>query len=231
MDAYTISGPRLPPAAGREARSLVVLLHGWGADGDDLITMAPHWGQLMRDTAFVSPHAPFPCDMGHGRQWFSLADRTPAMLLARLKAVVPVVNVFIEAELAALGLGPERLALIGFSQGTMLSLYLAPRRAPACAAVLGYSGALLGGETLSAEVTARPPVMLIHGEADSMVPSSSMAQAKESLEAVGFKVESHLRPGLGHGIDSEGLALGGRFLAEALANAGRRDVVSLAVGR
>ncbi len=219
MDAYTISGPRLPPAAGREARSLVVLLHGWGADGDDLITMAPHWGQLMRDTAFVSPHAPFPCDMGYGRQWFSLADRTPAMLVARLKAVVPVVNAFIEAELAALGLGPERLALIGFSQGTMLSLYLAPRRAPACAAVLGYSGALLGGETLSAEVTARPPVMLIHGEADSMVPSSSMAQAKESLEAVGFKVESHLRPGLGHGIDSEGLALGGRFLAEALANA------------
>ena len=219
MDAYTISGPRLPPAAGREARSLVVLLHGWGADGDDLITMAPHWGQLMRDTAFVSPHAPFPCDMGYGRQWFSLADRTPAMLVARLKAVVPVVNAFIEAELAALGLGPERLALIGFSQGTMLSLYLAPRRAPACAAVLGYSGALLGGETLSAEVTARPPVMLIHGEADSMVPSSSMAQAKESLEAVGFKVESHLRPGLGHGIDSAGLALGGRFLAEALANA------------
>ncbi len=219
MDAYTISGPRLPPAAGREARSLVVLLHGWGADGDDLITMAPHWGQLMPDAAFVSPHAPFPCDMGYGRQWFSLADRTPAMLVARLKAVVPVVNAFIEAELAALGLGPERLALIGFSQGTMLSLYLAPRRAPACAAVLGYSGALLGGETLSAEVTARPPVMLIHGEADSMVPSSSMAQAKESLEVVGFKVESHLRPGLGHGIDSEGLALGGRFLAEALANA------------
>jgi len=219
MDAYTISGPRLPPAAGREARSLVVLLHGWGADGDDLITMAPHWGQLMRDTAFVSPHAPFPCDMGYGRQWFSLADRTPAMLVARLKAVVPVVNAFIEAELAALGFGPERLALIGFSQGTMVSLYLAPRRAPACAAVLGYSGALLGGETLSAETKARPPVMLVHGEADPMVPSASMSQAKESLEAVGFKVESHLRPGLGHGIDPEGLALGGRFLAEALANA------------
>ncbi len=219
MDAFTISGPRVPPAAGGETRSLVVLLHGWGADGDDLISMAPHWGQLMPDAAFVSPHAPFPCDMGYGRQWFSLADRTPAMLVARLKAVVPVVNTFIEEELAALGLGPERLALIGFSQGTMLSLYLAPRRAPACAAVLGYSGALLGGETLSAETKARPPVMLVHGEADPMVPSARMVQAKESLEAVGFKVESHLRPGLGHGIDTEGLALGGRFLAEALANA------------
>ena len=219
MDTFTISGPRVPPAAGGEARSLVVLLHGWGADGDDLISMAPHWGQLMPDAAFVSPHAPFPCDMGYGRQWFSLDDRTPAMLVARLKAVVPVVNTFIEEELAALGLGPERLALIGFSQGTMLSLYLAPRRAPACAAVLGYSGALLGGETLSAEAKARPPVMLVHGEADPMVPSARMVQAKELLEAVGFTVESHLRPGLGHGIDPEGLALGGRFLAEALANA------------
>ncbi len=219
MDAFTISGPRVPPAAGGEARSLVVLLHGWGADGNDLISMAPHWGQLMPDAAFVSPHAPFPCDTGYGRQWFSLDGRTPAILLARLKAVVPVVNTFIEAELAALSLGPERLALMGFSQGTMVSLYLAPRRSPACAAVLGYSGALLGGETLSAETKARPPVMLVHGEADPMVPSASMSQAKQSLEGVGFKVESHLRPGLGHGIDPEGLALGGRFLAEALANA------------
>lgn len=219
MDAFTISGPKVPPAAGGEARSLVVLLHGWGADGDDLISMVPQWGQLMPDAAFVSPHAPFPCDTGYGRQWFSLADHTPAMLVARLKAVVPVLNTFIEAELAALGLGPERLALIGFSQGTMLSLYLAPRRVPACAAVLGYSGALLGGETLSAETKARPPVMLVHGEADPMVPSARMAQAKASLEAVDFKVETHLRPGLGHGIDTEGLALGGRFLAEALANA------------
>ena len=94
-----------------------------------------------------------------------------------------------------------------------------PRGPAACAAVLGYSGALLGGETLSAEAKARPPVMLVHGEADPMVPSARMAQAKASLEAVDFKVETHLRPGLGHGIDTEGLALGGRFLAEALANA------------
>ncbi len=218
MDAFTISGPRVPPAAGNEALSLVVLLHGWGADGDDLISLAPHWGQLMPEATFVSPHAPFPCDVGYGRQWFSIADRTPAMLVAGLKAVVPVVNAFIEAELAALGLGPERLALVGFSQGTMLSLYLAPRRVPACAAVLGYSGALLAGETLSAETKARPPVMLVHGEADTMMPSARMVQAREMLEAAGFNVESHLRPGLGHGIDPEGLALGGRFLAKALAN-------------
>ena len=130
-----------------------------------------------------------------------------------------MVNTFIEAELAALSLGPERLALMGFSQGThgvVVSGAAAVAGLRRCARLFGGT---LGGETLSAETKARPPVMLVHGEADPMVPSASMSQAKQSLEGVGFKVESHLRPGLGHGIDPEGLALGGRFLAEALANA------------
>jgi len=218
-EIFNLSGPRMPPAAGGPARQLVVLLHGWGADGDDLIGLALHWGRLLPEAVFVSPHAPYPCDVGFGRQWFSLADRSPAMIEAGIRAVAPVLDTFIDAELARAGLGAERLALVGFSQGTMMSLFLAPRRAPAAAAVLGYSGALRGAERLAMETVSRPPVMLIHGSADEVVPAGALAEAEAGLLAAGFAVSTHLRPGLGHGIDEEGLALGGRFLADAFQTA------------
>jgi phospholipase/carboxylesterase len=214
---FDLDGPRAGPAGGGPADALVVLLHGLGADGNDLIGLAPQLGQVLPGAAFASPHAPFPCDMApYGRQWFSLQDRAPAALLAGVRMAAPILDGFIDGELARLGLGDERLALVGFSQGTMMALFVAPRRAKACAAVLGYSGALVGPELLAEEIASRPPVQLVHGAADEVVPFQAMAAAVAALEANGVAVRSAARPGLGHGIDPEGLALGARFLIDAL---------------
>lgn len=216
-DMFALEGPRFGPASGGTPRSLVVLLHGLGADGNDLISLAPYWAKALPDTAFVSPHAPFPCDMApYGRQWFSLQDRTPAMILAGVKAAAPILDDFIDAELREHGLTDDRLALVGFSQGTMMSLYVAPRRARAIAGVVGYSGALVGADLLAADVKSKPPVLLVHGEMDDIVPFQAMAAAAAGLRAAGIAVETLGRPGLPHSIDEEGLLRGGRFLAERL---------------
>jgi phospholipase/carboxylesterase len=213
-DFFELDGPRFGPAAGGKPDSLVILLHGLGADGDDLIGLAPHWAQALPNTVFVSPHAPFPCDMApYGRQWFSLQDRSSGLVLAGVQAAAPILNAFIDAELKAHGLTEDRLALVGFSQGTMMSLYVAPRRERAIAGVVGYSGALIGAELLASEIRSRPPVLLIHGDADPVVPVQAMEAAARTLKAVGIPVTTESRPGLPHSIDEVGLAKGGRFLA------------------
>lgn len=212
---FDLSGPTVPSAAGT-ARRLVILLHGYGADGNDLIGLAPHWARLLPDAAFVSPHAPFPCELGpFGRQWFGFESRDPAALLAGTQAAAGILDGFIDSELARYGLDASRLALVGFSQGTMMALHVALRRAQPVAAVVGYSGSLVAPERLGAEITARPPVLLIHGDADQVVPYAALATARQALEAAGVPVTAETRPGLAHGIDEAGLALGGRFLAEA----------------
>lgn len=206
MSLFELDGPRFGPAAGGGADSLVVLLHGLGADGNDLIELAPILGQHLPQTAFVSPNAPFPCDMApFGRQWFSLQDRAQSMILAGVRAAAPILDAFLDAELARLGLAGDRLALLGFSQGTMMSLHVAPRRETACAAVVGFSGALVGADELAAEVRSKPPVLLIHGDADPVVPFQAMEAARRALSAVGIAVDTERRPGLPHSIDQQGL--------------------------
>jgi phospholipase/carboxylesterase len=215
---FELSGPSYLPAGGQAPRQLVVLLHGVGANGDDLIGLAPHWAQYLPDAAFVSPNAPFPFDMApFGYQWFSLQDLSPAMMLAGVKAAAPLLDAFLDDQLAAFGLDASRLALVGFSQGTMMALYVGPRRAAACAGIVGYSGALVGADSLAGEAVSRPPVLLVHGEADPVVPVGALATAVRGLEGAGFSVEHHICRGLGHGIDPAGIQLGGRFLAQVLA--------------
>jgi len=211
-----LDGPRWGPASGGDAIQLVILLHGLGANGEDLIGLAPHWAEILPDVAFVSPNAPFPCDMAPmGYQWFSAQDRSAEGRLAAAKAVAPTLNAFIDDEMAQAGVGAESTALVGFSQGTMMSLYVAPRRETTLAAVVGFSGRLLAPELLAAEATSKPPIMLIHGEMDEMVPFDSMAEAEAGLSAVDFSVQTVACPGLGHGIDPSGLQNGGNFLKAA----------------
>ena len=208
-----LDGPRWGPGSGSEAKQLVILLHGLGADGADLIGLAPHWGDILPDAAFVAPNAPFPCDMAPmGYQWFSAQDRSDEGRLAAAQAVAPALDAFIDDEMARAGLGAEKMALVGFSQGTMMSLYVAPRRAAEMAAVVGYSGRLLAPDRLSEDAVSQPPVMLIHGEMDELVPFTSMAEAEQGLEAAGFSVQTLACPGLGHGIDPSGLQHSGAFL-------------------
>jgi phospholipase/carboxylesterase len=213
-----LSGPIQKPASGGKPRQLVVLLHGVGADGNDLIGLAPYWARRLPDAEFVSPDAPFPCDMApFGRQWFSLQDRSPAAILAGVRATAPIVDAFLDRALAARGLDDRQVALVGFSQGTMISLYVGLRRARPPAGIVGYSGALVGADLLPQEIRSRPTVLLIHGDADEVVPVRALSIAVNGLEAVGVPVEILTRPGLGHGIDEEGLTQGGEFLQRVFA--------------
>ena len=217
-----LSGPSAAPAAGGPPRQLVILLHGVGADGNDLINLSQPLAQALPHARFVAPNAPEPCDMAPmGYQWFSLQDRTPDVMMKGVRHTAPMVDAFIDAELAKDGLADHQLALLGFSQGTMMSLHVAPRRAKPMAGLLCFSGALLSGELLRDEVESKPPVMLIHGDADTVVPVQAMHAAVASLQTADIAVQWMARPGLPHGIDPEGIAAGASFLAKAFEDAGR----------
>lgn len=211
MSPTPLSGPEIPSRAGA-AKRLVIFLHGLGADGNDLIGIAQMLG-LPEDTHYISPHAPFECDMApYGYQWFSLLDRTPERVLAGIQVAMPILNQFIDTQMARLKLPASQVALVGFSQGSMMSLYTAPRRAEALAGVVAISGGLRGRDIFASEVRSRPPVCLIHGTADEVVPFALMGEAEEILRANQIPVESHARPGLGHGIDERGLEITTAFL-------------------
>ena len=214
----SLSGPTRPPVAGGKPRRLVILLHGLGADGNDLIGLQQVWGRLLPETEFVSPNAPFPCDMApYGYQWFSVQDRTPEAMLAGVRAAAPMLDAFIDEELAKRGLAESDAALVGFSQGTMMSLYVGLRRAKPLAGILGYSGRLLAPELLASELRSRPPVLLVHGTEDPLVPFQSLADAEATLKQAGVPVETLACPGVEHAIDPEGLQRGGLFLRQVLA--------------
>ncbi len=213
VDLPTLSGPTLPAADGGAPKRLAILLHGVGADGNDLIGLAPHFQQALPDALFVAPDAPFPYDMApFGRQWFSIRDFSPEARLAGAREAAPILDAFIDARLAEHGLSDDRLVLIGFSQGTMMALYVGLRRTRPAAGIIGYSGVLVGADSMESEIRSRPPVLLVHGDADPIVPARSLPMAVEALEALGVEVRAHTRPGLGHGIDEEGIRLGQEFL-------------------
>jgi len=212
-----IDGPRVAPASGAPARSLVILLHGYGSNGDDLISLAPYWREALPTTAFVSPNAPEPCPGAPGGyQWWALTSASASARGEGAARAAPVLDAFIDAELARHGLTEAQLALVGFSQGTMMALRVGPRRPRPLAGIVGYSGMLADEASLAAPTMTYPPILLIHGDADPMIPVAALHQAKAALTRNGFAVESHISQGLGHSIDLAGLQLGGRFLARVL---------------
>jgi phospholipase/carboxylesterase len=220
--AVELDGPRLSPRSGA-ARQLVVFLHGYGADGNDLIEIGRAWQQLLPQAAFVSPHAPEPCGQAPvGRQWFALTFRDPNERWVGANKAAPGVERFLDAELARHQLPPSALALVGFSQGTMMALHVGLRRAVPPAAIVGYSGLLVlppdgNPETLAADIKSRPPVLLVHGDQDELIPVEALFQGTQALAAMGVPAEWHLSAGIGHGIDPEGLRHGGEFLARCFA--------------
>lgn len=216
-----LSGPRLEPPAGKSAGHLLVLLHGVGADGNDLIALAPYYRAAIPDAVVVAPHAPEPFDMApFGYQWFSIRDLEAAPRSDGVRRAAPVLDAFIDAELAGLGLGDEKLILCGFSQGAMMALHVGLRRKGRIAALISHSGMLIAPESLDAEVRSRPPVLLTHGAQDDMVPPASLPAAKATLEAAGVCVRSLLVPGLGHGIDEATVQAALRFLGEVVPASG-----------
>ncbi len=217
-DLPSLDGPRQGPASGGAPDALVVLVHGYGANGQDLIGLAPHLASAAPGAAFVSPDAPHPLPGAPGgRQWFPINRLDPAEMEAGVRAAAPILDAFIDAELARLQVGPERLILAGFSQGSMLSMHVAPRRNPAPAALIGWSGALCGADALKAEVVSRPPTLLVHGDQDQVVPPGMLLEAAQGLAAAGLPVQWKMCPGVGHGIDPNGLALAQDHIRKALA--------------
>lgn len=217
--AAELNGPRLEPRAGAKPRQLVVFLHGYGADGNDLIEIGRAWQPLLPETAFVAPHAPRPCGQAPtGREWFPLTFRDPNERWVGANAAAPGLSAFLDAELARRALPPSALALVGFSQGTMMALHVGLRRAPAPAAIVGYSGMFVTPpsgdiEAMKPEIIARPPVLLVHGDQDDLIPPQALFLAGQALAVFEIPVEWHLSQGVGHGIDAEGLRHGGEFLA------------------
>jgi phospholipase/carboxylesterase len=217
-----LDGPRLEPRSG-SAKQLVVFLHGYGADGNDLIDIGRAWQGVLPNAAFASPHAPRPCGQAPtGREWFPLTFRNPDERWTGVNQAAPILESFLDAELKRRNLPPMALALVGFSQGTMMSLHVGLRRAVAPAAIVGYSGMLVTPENgdpaaFAAEIRSRPPVLLIHGDADQLIPVQALLEAAQGLATLDVPAQWHISAGIGHGIDQEGLRHGGEFLAKCFA--------------
>jgi phospholipase/carboxylesterase len=217
-----LDGPRIAASSGT-TKQLVVFLHGYGADGSDLIELGRLWQPLLPDTAFVSPDAPEPCaEAPIGRQWFGLTRRDPNERWLGVQRAAPVLDRFIDAELARVGVAQSALALVGFSQGTMMALHVGLRRATPPAAIVGYSGLLAAPNqtdvaAMAHEIISRPPVLLIHGDSDPLIPPQALPMSATALRALGLNVETHMSSGVGHGIGEDGLRLGVAFLEKAFA--------------
>jgi phospholipase/carboxylesterase len=212
------------PASRGAAKQLVVLLHGYGADGNDLISLGQHWRQLLPNALFISPHAPEPCagNPFGGRQWFELTFRDPEERWRGVCHAAPGLNAFLDDELASLGLADSALALVGFSQGAMMALHVGLRRARPVAGIVGFSGLLAGPEHLPGDIASKPPVLLVHGDRDDVIPVEALSEARGVLGAAGVPVQWHVGAGLPHGIDGDGLDRAGSFLRGAF-QGGSRD--------
>ncbi|HEX9524298.1 MAG TPA: dienelactone hydrolase family protein [Reyranella sp.] len=195
---------------------LVVLLHGYGADGNDLIGLAPVLAPLMPDVVFDAPNAPYPCEGNPmGYQWFGISRLDPKLTLAGVRSAAPLVDAFLDEKFAEYGFDESKTCLVGFSQGTMMALHVGLRRAKPLAGIVGFSGMLAGPEILKDEIGSRPPILLAHGDSDEMLPHVLSERAAETLRQNGIKVGLHIAQGVGHGINDTALSHAARFLLEA----------------
>ena len=216
MPAPLLTGPSSAPASGKP-KQIVVLLHGYGSRGEDLIGLVPYWRPLLPDALFVAPNAPdgIPGYPG-GYQWFPLNTFSLKERAEGARMAGPAIDAYLDALLEQHGLTPDKLAVVGFSQGTMMALHAAPRREQAIAGVVAYSGMVTDEASLETEGRSLPPVLLIHGDMDPVVPFMAFGHAKAVLTRLGYPLETHVSHGAGHNLDAEGIRLGGEFLKRVL---------------
>ena len=216
----TLSGPMLPPASGGPPKQVVVLLHGYGSDGSDLIALATHWRDILPDALFVSPNAPEPVpEAPGGFQWFALQLDRPLSRMTGVPLARPAIVAFLDALWQQTGLGAAQTLLVGFSQGAMMALHVGTSLGQPLAGVVAFSGALIPPDGFDSGVHARPPVCLVHGAEDDVVPPQLSVDAAAALRAQGYAVSLHLSPGVGHGIAPDGLGFASAFI-EAVSTTG-----------
>lgn len=207
----------MAPASGSKPKQMVILLHGYGSNCDDLINLAPELAEYLPDAVFISPDAPQPFELegyAASRQWFSLLDRSESTLLKGLQEAAKVLNAFIDQQMERFDLQDSQIALLGFSQGSMMTLHTAFRRAKEMLGILCYSGALVAPQLLDTEMNFKVNTMLIHGSEDQVVPITEHVKALNALQHRDVPVRALKCKGLGHGIDHLGLKSGGEFLKE-----------------
>ena len=215
-----LNAERRAPVSG-DTRSVVVFLHGYGANGADLLGLADPLAEHLPDTLFVAPDAPEACaGAPMVFQWFPIPwiDNSSEEEAARgMDTAVADLNAFLDALMVDEDVLPEQVVLFGFSQGSMMALHVAPRREDAVAGIVAFSGRLLSPETLTDEVVVRPPVLLVHGDADDVVPPASLPAAVEALQEAGWQdVFAHVMKGTGHGIAPDGLSVALAFMRDKL---------------
>lgn len=215
----TLSGPMREAQSGT-AQSLVIFVHGYGADGADLIGIGDVLAEHLPNTMFAAPNAPQRSVMNPmGWQWFPiprLDGSSEEAMMAGFTEAQAAFNAYLDHIAVETGIPAAQTALVGFSQGTMMSLHVGPRRQEELAGIVGFSGRLLVPGTLEAEVKTKPPVLLVHGDMDDVVPPASLPEAAEALSGAGFQVATHVSRGVGHGIAPDGLGLALRFLQDRL---------------
>jgi phospholipase/carboxylesterase len=224
-----LDGPVIKPRSGK-AKQLVMFLHGYGANGADLIAIGEEWGQVLPDAAFIAPNAPEVCEAwSAGFQWFPIRAITPeAMERDKYASIVaPVLSSYIDEQLAKWGVDDSALAVAGFSQGAMMAMYTMPRRKKPCAAVIGFSGMILDAQGLKAPEIVKMPVLAIHGDADEIVPPDNLARVERGFSEAGFEIETIMRPGLGHGIDQFGMMRSLQFIQEGFEKAAKMPKTQL----
>jgi phospholipase/carboxylesterase len=211
-----VNGASLQPLSGAGPKQIVLLLHGFGSSGSDMISLARTWQHSLPDALFLAPHAPQRCGLGAGYQWWALSAITPQALAMGAAEAAPAINAFIDRKLKQYGLSENELAIVGFSQGTMMALHLGLRRPRQVAAIVGYSGMLAGAAELRHEEITRPPILLVHGSHDPVVPVAALHAAENDLKRLGVEVSTHISAGVGHSVDPVGLRLGREFVSHAL---------------
>ena len=209
-----IDGPSIHPLSGGKAKQLVIFLHGYGADGNDLIGLASYFQQILPDAYFISPNAPESCPMNPmGYQWFDFTSNDPDLIWKKVNDAGEILNNFIDTKLNELNLSDKDLSLVGFSQGTMMSLHVGLRRIATMSSIVGFSGRLIREDILSDEMKSKPPVYLIHGDQDPMVPYSDTINAAKILKDLDIDVQSHISPNTSHSIAQDGLEIAKKFLS------------------
>jgi len=212
-----VNGASLQPLSGGPPKQIVLLLHGYGSNGADLNSLASHWQSALPDALFLAPNAPQRLgSLAAGYQWWPLSAFTPQALAAGAATAAPAIDAFVDRKLNQYALNEADLAIVGFSQGTMMALHVGLRRTHQVAAIIGYSGLLTGAHELAHRPITKPPVLLIHGSADPVIPVAALHATKDELEHLGINVTTHISSGVGHSVDPVGLRMGMEFAARAL---------------